>query len=101
MIFLHYHPSSRKPHPITVILRAHSLSARSPQFRYSIKGIRGSYTKGGVDVQEAQLKEGLSVFDPTFGVEPEEIHGLLEMLQPDSTVLKTRQVDVLLCSLEC
>jgi predicted dehydrogenase len=73
-------------------LRAHFLSARSPQFRYSVKGTRGSYTKGGVDVQEHQLKEGVSVFDHAFGVEPEDIHGLLEILQPDSTVLKTRRV---------
>ncbi|KAF8481349.1 NAD(P)-binding protein [Gautieria morchelliformis] len=89
-IFLHYASNSRKPHPVTVILRAHFLSARSPQFRYSIKGTKGSYTKDGVDTQEDQLKGGVPIFDPAFGVEPEDIHGLLEILQPDSTVLKTR-----------
>jgi predicted dehydrogenase len=90
-IFLHY-ANSRKPYPVTVILRAHFLSARSPQFRYSIKGTKGSYTKEGVDTQEDQLKGGVPVFDPAFGVESEDAHGLLEILQPDSTVLKTRSV---------
>jgi len=90
-IFLHYSPQSRRPHPITVILRAHPLSARQPQFRYSIKGTKGTFVKEGVDIQEDQLKEGkISVRDAAFGVEPEEIHGVLEVLQTDSTIVKTR-----------
>ncbi|KAF8591475.1 oxidoreductase [Ramaria rubella] len=90
-IFLHYSPNAQKPYPITVILRAHFLSARNPQFRYSIKGTKGSYTKEGVDVQEDQLKEGVvPVHDPVFGMEPDELHGVLEILQSDSTIVKTR-----------
>ncbi|KAF8529084.1 NAD(P)-binding protein [Hysterangium stoloniferum] len=98
-ILLHYPSHSQKPHPLTVILRANCLSARNPQFRYSIKGTKGVFTKEGVDIQENQLKANtLPVLDPLFGIEPHDIHGLLEILQPDFTTVKTRRVHLLLHS---
>lgn len=38
--------------------------------RYRIHGNGGSYSKGGLDVQEAQLRGGESPSSPTFGLEP-------------------------------
>jgi scyllo-inositol 2-dehydrogenase (NADP+) len=39
--------------------------------RYRVHGSMGSYVKSGLDVQEAQLRSGMSPQDPRFGVEPE------------------------------
>jgi len=91
IILLHYPPDSQKSHPLTVILRANYLSARNPQLRYSIKGTNGAFTKEGIDIQEDQLKANtVPVLDSSFGIEPYSIHGLLEILQPDFTTVKTR-----------
>jgi scyllo-inositol 2-dehydrogenase (NADP+) len=38
--------------------------------RYRIHGLKASYRKSGMDVQERQLVAGLSPHDPAFGVEP-------------------------------
>jgi len=46
-----------------------SLAADHAQ-RYRIHGLQGSYRKTGLDVQEQQLRDGLSPSDPAFGVEP-------------------------------
>jgi scyllo-inositol 2-dehydrogenase (NADP+) len=39
--------------------------------RYGIHGMKGSYLKYGLDVQETQLRTGMSPTDPAFGNEPE------------------------------
>ena len=86
-ILLHYGSTPKRPTPVTALLRSHFQSVRNPQFRFSIKGLKGTFTKAGVDVQEDQLKtSNIAVSDSSFGSEPEEIHGTLELLQQDSTV---------------
>lgn len=44
--------------------------------RYRVQGARGSYVKSGLDVQEPQLRSGMSATDATFGVEPREQWGV-------------------------
>ncbi|GJJ07518.1 hypothetical protein Clacol_001720 [Clathrus columnatus] len=90
-ILLHYLPDETKIYPITAILRSHFLSVRTPQFRYSVKGSKGTFTKEGVDIQEDQLKAyDIPPFDPNFGIEPADIHGVLEILQEDGSITKSR-----------
>jgi len=45
--------------------------------RYRIHGLKASYRKSGMDVQEAQLVAGLFPGDPAFGVEPQAQWGQL------------------------
>ncbi|KZT12863.1 oxidoreductase [Laetiporus sulphureus 93-53] len=98
-IFLRYPPrpaavhTDVQPTSLTVILRSHILSVRSPQLRYVVRGTTGTYTKFGIDVQEAQLKAMASpteiVDSPSYGREPEELWGTLENLAADGAVSRT------------
>ena len=45
--------------------------------RYRIHGLRGSYRKSGLDVQEQQLVAGMSAHDRAFGIEPQAQWGQL------------------------
>ncbi|KAH9938517.1 oxidoreductase [Fomitopsis serialis] len=96
-IFLHYPPrkagTGLQPTSFTAILRGHILSVRSPQVRYVVRGLQGTYTKFGVDVQEDQLKV---IPDPaqitvseSYGVEPESIWGTLENLTTGDKIVKS------------
>jgi len=90
-VFLHYASTAKRPTPVTAILRSNFQSVRQYQFRYSVKGLKGTYLKNGVDIQEDQLKaRQIAVADSAFGVEPEEINGTLEVLQTDSSVKMTK-----------
>ncbi|PCH41309.1 NAD(P)-binding protein [Wolfiporia cocos MD-104 SS10] len=97
-IYLHYPPrpsTGDSPHPtsFTVILRSHILSVRAPQLRYVVRGTAGTYTKFGIDVQEAQLKAMPTPAEittsPTYGQEPAELYGSLENLSPSGEVIKS------------
>ncbi|TFK43385.1 hypothetical protein BDQ12DRAFT_674892 [Crucibulum laeve] len=92
-IHFHYVRSSTRSYPLTAILRAHSLSVRSPQLRYIVRGIKGTYIKYGVDVQEDQLKVISSpnaIHETQYGREPEYLHGTLEHIEADDvTVTKS------------
>ncbi|TFY80813.1 hypothetical protein EWM64_g3195 [Hericium alpestre] len=84
-IFLRYSAGAVSRHPFTAILRAHILSVRAIQPRFTVRGTKGTYLKFGVDVQEDQLKAIPSFNDiqeKGFGVEPEAIWGTVENLQP-------------------
>jgi len=73
---------------MTVILRAHSLSARTTQLRFIVRGTRGSYIKYGVDPQEDQLKvitTPESILEDGYGKEPESSWGVLETVREDNT----------------
>ncbi|TFY69465.1 hypothetical protein EVJ58_g369 [Rhodofomes roseus] len=96
-IFLHYPPrkaeNGLQPTSFTVILRGHILSVRSQQVRYVVRGLQGTYTKFGVDVQEDQLKV---IPDPaqiaaseSYGVEPESLWGTLENLTTGDKIVKS------------
>lgn len=79
------HPTS-----FTAILRGAILSVKSPQFRYVVRGINGTYSKLGVDPQEDQLKAIASPADifslADYGQEPEELYGTLENLRGEEVV---------------
>ncbi|MBV9528462.1 Gfo/Idh/MocA family oxidoreductase [Sphingomonas sp.] len=49
-------------------LRCSTLVAE-PRARFAIHGSGGSFTKFGIDVQEAQLKAGMDPRDPGFGID--------------------------------
>ena len=52
-----------------VILHA-STQVAEPGARFTVHGSLGSYRKLGLDVQEEQLKSGVSPLDPQFGCDP-------------------------------
>jgi scyllo-inositol 2-dehydrogenase (NADP+) len=52
-----------------VCLRSSSVIA-APRPRFAIHGAQGSFTKHGLDPQEAQLKAGMSPREAAFGVDP-------------------------------
>jgi scyllo-inositol 2-dehydrogenase (NADP+) len=60
-----------------VILHASTLAALAPP-RFLVHGTRGSYLKFGLDVQEDQLKAGLSPDNVDFGVNPTGVLRVLE-----------------------
>jgi predicted dehydrogenase len=61
---------------LKVILKAGML-VREPGPRYQIHGTKGSFLKYGDDPQEALLRAGVLPTTPDWGVEKEELHGLL------------------------
>ncbi|KAF9183641.1 hypothetical protein BGZ50_004114 [Haplosporangium sp. Z 11] len=54
--------------------------ARIPTPRFRLTGMNGSYVKYGLDVQENQLKEGLTPKDSAYGLEGENSWGELDTL---------------------
>jgi scyllo-inositol 2-dehydrogenase (NADP+) len=52
--------------------------ARIPTPRYRLTGMNGSFVKYGLDVQENQLKEGLTPKNGSYGLEKEENWGELD-----------------------
>ena len=59
-----------------IILKAGML-VREPGPRYSIHGMQGSFIKSGEDPQEALLRKGVLPISSNWGVEAEDIYGLL------------------------
>lgn len=92
-IHMHYNPGPTKRYPVTVILRAHILSVRSPQLRYVVRGTQGTYSKFGVDLQEDQLKvisSPSAILEDQYGREPEYLWGTIEKMEADEiTVTKS------------
>eukprot|EP00775_Hariotina_reticulata_P002708 gene2708-biopygen4325 len=83
-VTLHYdHPAG----PLTVILRA-SMLTKQPGARFTVHGTLGSYIKQGMDVQEGQLRAGMSPVSPGFGVEGSAgCRGVLDTLAVDLATL--------------
>lgn len=52
-----------------VVLNA-AMVAAAPDVRFAVHGTRGSWLKSGLDAQEDQLKAGLPVGGPGWGVDP-------------------------------
>jgi predicted dehydrogenase len=89
-IHFHYPAGNNRPHPFTAILRAHILSARSPQLRFVVRGTRGTFIKYGLDLQEDQLKAMSTpkvIFEEHYGKEPESIWGTVETLATDNVTI--------------
>ncbi|THH33575.1 hypothetical protein EUX98_g519 [Antrodiella citrinella] len=86
------------PTSFTVVHRGTSISVRSSQVRYIVRGTQGTYTKFGVDVQEDQLKAIGSPADivdssnTSYGQEPEEIFGTLENFELGSETNVVRSI---------
>ncbi|XWW45099.1 Gfo/Idh/MocA family oxidoreductase [Fibrella sp. USSR17] len=72
-----------------VITLKSSLMAHQNHRRFTIHGTAGSFTKGGLDVQEPSLKLGTLPNTPNWGTEPIENRGLL------TTNDKSKRVDSL------
>lgn len=96
-IYMHYPglpaTGNVQPTSFTAILRGHILSVRAQQVRYVIRGTTGTFTKGGVDVQEDQLKAMKSpseiITSQTYGIEPESLWGTVENVSGDAIVKST------------
>jgi scyllo-inositol 2-dehydrogenase (NADP+) len=54
---------------LRITLAANSLS-HEPRPRFRIQGSKGTFTKHGLDVQEAQLRAGIAPDAANFGIEP-------------------------------
>jgi scyllo-inositol 2-dehydrogenase (NADP+) len=52
--------------------------AAHPGPRFRVLGTRGTWTKHGLDVQEAALREGADPRDPGFGRDPSSRWGVLD-----------------------
>lgn len=61
---------------LKVILKVGML-VRGPKTRFVLHGTHGSYIKYGLDPQEQQLKDGMSILDEAYGVEDPSQHGIL------------------------
>ena len=88
-IILQYPAEESQKYPLTVILRAHILSVRSPQLRYVVRGSKGTFVKYGLDVQEDQLKimpDPKGIFTPSYGREPNEIQVTVETIDMSGNV---------------
>ena len=69
----------------SVFLHA-SLLALEPLPRYVVYGTEGSFIKYGIDIQEDQLKEGVSPLAVHFGEESPEFQGLVSVWQEGKKV---------------
>jgi len=91
---MHYPRTEENPYLLTVTLRAHPLSQRTPQLRYTVRGSKGTFVKYGLDVQEEQMKEkGVEAFGKDwFGKEAEVIQAEIETVENegDSAPVKAR-----------
>lgn len=58
-----------------------SLLVANPQASFVLHGTKGSYVKNRCDIQEAQLKEGLSLLDESYGVESQNQEGILTLIE--------------------
>jgi len=80
---------------LTASLSSSSLSLKSSQLRFSVKGTTGSFEKYGLDVQEDQLKaRKVLPTDAAFGVEGEDIAGVLEVMGEDGKIKTSKYVEI-------
>lgn len=66
-VTLHYQPNGERG-PRHVLLHASMLNA-APSQRFGLHGVEGSLVKQQADIQEDQLRAGLSPLDESFGVD--------------------------------
>lgn len=67
-----------------------------PDFRlkHRVQGTNYTYEKWGMDVQEMQLKAGISPFDPNFGMEPKDQKAVYKRVEQASGQLIEQQVSI-------
>lgn len=73
---------------LRIVLGASSIAADSA-LRYRLHGLKASYRKGGFDLQEQQLRDGVSPHDASFGIEPPMQWG--ELIDGESQAVSTLQ----------
>lgn len=90
---MHYPRTEENPYLLTVTLRSHPLSQRTPQLRYTVRGSRGTFVKYGLDVQEQQMKEqGVAGFsEDWFGREPDDIKAELEVVEKEGDTVSMKK----------
>lgn len=65
---------------------------KEPLPKYIISGTEGAFVKYGMDVQESTLNEAkMSICDPNWGAEPEEIWGILNTVKEGRRNLKSEK----------
>jgi scyllo-inositol 2-dehydrogenase (NADP+) len=69
-----------------------SCIAADASLRYTVHGLKASFRKCGLDVQEQQLRDSLAVADPAFGVEPRALWGTLVPGAAAGTTTESRAV---------
>ncbi|RPA96804.1 NAD(P)-binding protein [Choiromyces venosus 120613-1] len=84
---LYYNSTPQHKKPFTVRVEASTLSCQTPQLRFVLRGVDGSWIKHNLDTQEAQLKAGRMPGTEGFGAEEEEHFGTLEL--KDGSVERT------------
>ena len=67
-----------------VTAKAGVMSIETEQFRYWVRGTKGSFKKFHLDVQEDQLKAGLKPGDKGFGIESESSSGTITVIEADT-----------------
>jgi scyllo-inositol 2-dehydrogenase (NADP+) len=79
----YFHATLIYPQRRVVLHGCMSAAAQTP--RFTIHGTKGSYTKFGLDSQEANLKKGVYPPQPDWGVDP--LDGVLTLPQQDGTFI--------------
>lgn len=74
---------------LVATLRAGMLIA-APRPRFAVFGTQGSFVKHGLDVQEPQLRAGMTLNDPGFAIEPAETSAVVTVVGKDGKATVTR-----------
>lgn len=92
---------AEEPDAITILLqfkdgmlataKAAVISVETEQLRFWVRGTKGSWKKFHLDVQEDQLKAGLKPGDHGFGVESEDMAGVLTVIEGEKPVTKVQK----------
>ncbi|EHY59143.1 hypothetical protein HRR83_001585 [Exophiala dermatitidis] len=82
-LLLHYDDKK-----LLATLKAGVVSPEVNQLRLWVRGVKGSYKKYHLDIQEEQLrKQGLKPGDEGYAVEPEERYGTLNVVKDDGQIV--------------
>ncbi|KAE8356150.1 hypothetical protein BDV28DRAFT_127734 [Aspergillus coremiiformis] len=66
---------------LVATIKATVVSPEAEQFRFWVRGDKGSYKKFHFDIQEEQLRGGIKATDSVYGREPRERYGTLSTIQ--------------------
>ncbi len=77
-----------------VVLKSSPFSA-SPNLRFQLQGEQGNYLKYGLDPQEQQLRDGVALTAPAFGIEPPVNYGIKYLVDPDIEEQETIKIETL------
>ncbi|EPJ45363.1 MAG: hypothetical protein OFPII_28400 [Osedax symbiont Rs1] len=77
-----------------VVLKSSPFSA-SPNLRFQLQGEQGNYLKYGLDPQEQQLRDGVALTAPAFGIEPPVNYGIKYLVGPDTEEQQAIKIETL------